>query len=348
MRTRYTGTITALLLTAALFLCVPGLWRMAQTGDANRMDVRLRPPRMHTLTVWLLGDETEDRKLILQACTAFEKAQRGVRVFLRRADAQDLTAPDAVVPDVALFETGGVNMPEKVFVPLADAAESSGMFAGVSYAVPLWLSPNVLCFAQGWFSEDGNAETYGESLLASSTPKPQQSRRILEAQELPWTRLVQAGALKKPQGVALEQLLCMCPYPLRQQLSASAAASAQGAEVRTLAQAMRDPQAAVCVMTPAVSDRVRYAALCRDGEDARAFVAFLQDQMGAEALAAGLLPLAGTAESPDPLVRQAQAVFGAAHTLPNAFAHTQTELKALCADAFDRCADPVETLLKLR
>jgi len=348
MTTRRTGILTALLLTAALFCAMPGLLRTAVTHDGNRMDERLRPPQMRTLTVWLLPGETDDRKLILNACTAFEKEQRGVRVFLRKADPEELTAPGAVLPDVALFETGGVNMPEKAFVPLADEKESSGMYAGVSYAVPLWLSPNVLCIPQAWLSEGGNAETYGESLLASSTPEPQQSRRILEAQALPWTRLVQDEALEKPEGVALEQLLCMCPYPLRQRLSAAAASAAEGAAVHTLAQAMRDPQGAVCVMTPAVSDRVRYAALCRDGEDARAFVTFLRERMGAEALDAGLLMLAGTEESPDPLVRQAQAVFGASHTLPNAFAHTRIELKALCAEAFDRCADPVETLLKLR
>ena len=343
MRTRYTGTITALILTAALFLCAPGLWRAGQTGDGNRMDERLRPPRMRTLTVWLLPSQMDDRRLIAQACTAFEKEQKGVRVFLRKADGEELTAPDAVLPDVALFETGGVNMPEKVFVPLLGEQESSGMYAGVSYAVPLWLSPNVLCMPQSWFSQESGAETYGESLLASSTPVPQQDRRIVEVQEVPWQQVFQA--LERPKGVALQQLLCMCPYALRQQLSS--AASGDGAKVRTLKQALGDASSTLCVMTPAVSDQVRYAALCRDGEDARAFVQFLRRWNDA-ALASGLLPLDQSAESPDALVKKAQVLFAGTHTLPNAFAHALPELTALCADAFDRCADPVETLLKLR
>ena len=84
-------------------------------------------------------------------------------------------------------------------------------------------------------------------------------------------------------------------------------------------------------LRPAVSDRVRYAALCRDTAETRALLAFLRSEACREEVeAAGLLP----AEQAD--------------SLPNAFAHTREELNALCADGLRRGLDPVEILLRLR
>ena len=77
----------------------------------------LRPARMRTLTVWLMPGGVNDRKLLNQACAAFEKQQSGVRVFLRTVTAEEWTAADAVLPDVALLATGSLNIPERVLVP---------------------------------------------------------------------------------------------------------------------------------------------------------------------------------------------------------------------------------------
>ena len=102
------------------------------------------------------------------------------------------------------------------------------------------------------------------------------------------------------------------------------------------------------MLTPAVSDRVRYAALCRDGEDARAFLAFLRKDWQRETPAYGLLPLQEQPLQSDPLFSSLQLLFKENAALPNAFAHTREELNALCLDGFSRLADPVETLLRLR
>jgi len=321
MTTRRTGILTALVLTAVLFGSMPGLLRTALTHDPNRMAQVLRPPRLRTLTVWKLGSSCGDGTLIARACTAFEKQHRGVRVFLRTADAQEVADPQAVLPDLVLFETGSMNMPDKVFVPLLDEQEPSGTLAGVCYAVPLWLAPNVLSLPLGQTEAD-------------------------------WERLVQPGALKLPEGVALQQLLCMCPQPLRASLIRQTEPPVKdAAQVRTLDGHMKAAQSeeiTAVLLTPAVSDRVRYAALCRDGEDARAFLRFLRSDFAGEAPALGLIPVSCEAQAQEEIVQKAIGLFAGVKTLPNAFAHLKDELKALCRDAFLRGTDPVETLLKLR
>lgn len=311
MTTRRTGVLTALLLTALLFWAMPGLLRTALTHDENRMAQVLRPPKLRTLTVWKLGSGCGDGKLIAQACTAFEKQHKGVRIFLRSSDMQELAEPQAVLPDLVLFETGSLNIPDKVFLPLLDEKEPSGMFGGVCYAVPLWLAPNVLCVSH-----------------------------------LDWERLVQPGMLALPEGVALQQLMCMCSYPLREKLIRQTDAPMKdAAQVRPLAK--RGESEAV-LLAPAVSDCVRYASLCRDSADARAFVQFLRTEFAKEAPAFGLIPTDCEVQSQDALTQQAIDLFAGTKTLPNAFAHLKNELHALCLDAFKRGQDPVETLLKLR
>ena len=142
MSARRAGLLSALLATAALLCALPGLWRGAMQADPNRMDERLRPPRARTLTVWLLPGNVEDRKLLNEACAAFEKEGGGVRVFLRTVDAQELLAPDAVLPDVALLASGSLTEPERALLPLGGEGEmdASGKSGGVCYAMPLWLA----------------------------------------------------------------------------------------------------------------------------------------------------------------------------------------------------------------
>ena len=98
MRGRRASLLLSLLMTAALIYLLPGIMSGLGSGDGNRMDERLRPARMRTLTVWLMPGGVNDRKLLNQACAAFEKQQSGVRVFLRTVTAEEWTAADAVRP----------------------------------------------------------------------------------------------------------------------------------------------------------------------------------------------------------------------------------------------------------
>ncbi len=378
---RRAGILGALLATAALLCAMPGLMRMP--AGMSRVDERLLPPKLRTLTVWMLPGDIGDRKLISQLCTAFEKEQKGVRVFLRMVTADELTAENTVLPDAVLFTTGEINMPEKVFLPLTDGTASSGQFAGISYAVPLWLAPNVLSLPQSWLQRDVSAVPKQDSLLAVSTAVPQEEvSSLLTAQELPWGMMLAKNALEKPQGVGFQQLLACCPDAWRAQLVSAVLGTAAEtpapsaiteewvttlpysrtasptpippitlpARVETLAQhSLRVRRGEACsafVFPMAVSDQVRYAALCRDGGDARAFMTFLTDHQQ-DAPAHSLVPVQYDGDAPDALLQALMAAFRTG-VLPNAFAHTRQEIQQLCADGFARCEDPVRTLLSLR
>ena len=378
---RRAGILGALLATAVLLCAMPGLMRMP--AYEGRADARLRPPKLRTLTVWLMPGDAGDRRLISQLCSAFEKEHKGVRIFLRMVTADEWEGENAVVPDAALFMNGEIPFPEKVFLPLVDATDSSGTFAGTPYAVPLWLAPNVLSLPQNWLEREPAALPRRDSLLAASTAVPQQDENpVLAADELPWGMLLQKNAVEKTEGVGWQQLLSCCPDELRAQLVSgvlgtaaepprSSAVPEEWATTRPYSRTAT-PTPAPPITTPAkvetlqkhlsriqkgealsafvfpiaISDRVRYAALCRDSEDARAFLQFLMDHR-ADALAHALVPPQYEADVPDALLQALTAAFRTG-VLPNAFAHTRQEILQLCAEGFARCEDPVRTLLGLR
>jgi len=381
---RHAGTLSALLLTAALMCAMPGLVRLP--ADSTRIDQRLRPAELRTLTVWLMPGDVGDRKLLNGLCAAFEKENDGVRIFLRVVTADELTGESAVLPDVALFETGDIAVPDQVFLPLNGAfgQDASGMHAGVRRAVPLWLAPNVLSVPASWLQSGAAQHTARpESLLAAATAVPQpDDRAVLRPDELPWAQMVRSGAVETPSGVGLQQLLADCPQQLRVLLISSASGQSVPqpapspstelwstslpksagasptpmpplsgtARLETLSahqtRLQKGEALSACVPSLAVSNRVRYAALCRDCKDAQAFVQFLLSH-GATALQHGLIPPGCEADAADVLT-QALVQAYARCALPNAFAHTRQELLALCEDGFKRNQEPVETLLRLR
>lgn len=317
MPSRHTGTIAALLLTAALFLAMPGLMR--REGDTNRMAEILRPPRMRTLTVWLLPDGPDDRKLIGEICAAFEKQQRGARVFLRRVTAEELYGETAVLPDVVLYATGEINRPEEVLLPLnVEQPHASGQFAGKTYGIPLWYAPEMLCYPQSWGEE-------------------------------PWTMLTKPDTLIRPAGVSLQRLMLSCPETLRRAFADALLGRVQStpkpqekrdsvppSRGKTPTPAPTVPQPAriasvpkenekTLALAPETSDCVRCVSLCRENEDARAFLTLLEGWETSSFCRAG-----------------------AEITLPNAYAHTRREIEELCLDGFSRGDDPALTLLRLR
>lgn len=314
---RHTGTLAALLVTAALFLAMPGL--LKQEGDRNRMAESLRPAKMRTLTVWLLPDGPNDRKLISEICAVFEKQQKGARVFLRRVTAEELYAENTVLPDVVLFATGEINRPEDALHPLVmEQTHPSAQYAALTYAVPLWYEPEVLCYPSSWGDD-------------------------------PWPMLARPGALKLPSGVTLQRLMLTCPDKLRQTMIDAAMGRIQPSPTPAPATDSVPPrrgktptpapavtkQAHIAAspaederaipLTPETSGCVRYAALCRDGTDAWAFLTLL---MSADT---------GSFRRADETV-----------VLPNAFANTAEEIRQLCLDGFSRSDDPALTLLRLR
>ena len=112
------AVLSALLLTALLLYIWPGLLQGLWTEEDNRMADELRPAQRRTLTLWWIPGEMGDQRCISRLCTRLEKETPGLRVFLRRADAEELTAPDVVLPDAVLLGTGDIVNPEQFFWPL--------------------------------------------------------------------------------------------------------------------------------------------------------------------------------------------------------------------------------------
>lgn len=316
------SALAALLVTAALMICWPGLMGSLAPSDGNRMAQSLRPARLRTLTVWQVPGEVEDARLISRLCAAFEKANPGVRIFLRTAWPGEWEQPEAVLPDVLLFGTGDVQEPSNTLLALTPGEEQT--FAcvqsgGCVYALPLWLSPEVLAVPEGW-----------------------------QMEELDWERLLSPDGLELPEGVALQQLLLSCAPALRPSLRALENQPERKplARVMTLSRFHQTEGMTALALCPAVCTRVRFAGLCRDGELARAFISFLWEQRGA-AVERHLLPMAMAVDG-DALTVSLSALYGQNAMLPNAFSHTKEELRSLCLDGFRRGVDPAETLLRMR
>lgn len=92
---------------------------------------------------------------------------------------------------------------------------------------------------------------------------------MIAAEDLPWRKLLEPGVLALPEGVALQQLMFLCPVQIRGELAALGERP-EGAEVQARVCTLGEHLAAVrggeartaCLLAPAVSDRVRYAADC--------------------------------------------------------------------------------------
>ncbi len=378
---RHFPTLGALLATAALLCAMPWLARLP--ADVSRVDDTLLPARLRTLTVWLMNGDVGDRRLLGELCADFEKQQKGVRVFVRMVTADELDGETAVLPDIVLFETGDILTPERYFLPLdAQAGQSSGMHAGVQYARPLWLAPNVLTVPASWVAGDTVSAPKTDSLLAAATAPPTGKPSVFTAADLPWAQIAQAGKVEMPSGVGLQQLMYDCPASFRGRLAAAALGrlasdptpvptggawstsqpKALGASptpmpplegtarVETLAACLKrissGEAVCACVLSMAVSSRVRYAALCRDNADARAFLACLQS-VGQQAVSHSLIPIDSECGSADALISALLSSYRRS-MLPNAFAHTAQELNELCRDGFINVREPSETLMRLR
>jgi|GEM_PF-876157 len=366
MWARRSGVLTALILTAILLYLMPGLVRGRLNDTGGRMDERLRPAPARTLVVWVISDAAEDRKLLSTLCSAFEKEQKGLHVYLRRVDAEELYAQDAVLPDVLMHVTGEITASEEILLPLhmpdgmPELLASSGRSKGVQYALPLWYSPNVLSLPRSWFVTEGKDQvTITEGAYFSlQTPTPTEVDPDLPViDNLPWAKLTECGTIRSLSSVGFQQLLLCCPMSLRQELSACVPTN-ESAPEEALLQSLTQHESAVAAgsalagvaLSPVVSDRVRYVSLCRDGADARAFAAYLLSDAAQQQTAAHLLlPVQNSLQWPgsglmSELGRAAQESL----LLPNCFAHTREEIRSLCMDDFRRGEDAAVTLLRLR
>ncbi len=352
------------------------------------MAQRLRPAKMETLVVWLLPDPTDSGAHLQAQLALFEKKNPGVHVYLRRADAQEFLADQAVPPDLVLFAPGALAEPSRRLLPLAMEGDLSadvlaaGQSGGAQYALPLWFAPSVLAVPTALLPMPQGTPAPSQSSLFSMTPPPGQGiplqdMQTPDASQLPWKSLVSPGALAKPQGFALQQLLSMCPSSLREALVASLTQSvgspaatspspgrgapkktpppAPSARVLSLAAYRRAVAAgqdlAAFPMTPAATENLLLLGLCRDSPAAQGLLRhLLSPEAQNDLVIHGLLPVSSAATPffQDGLTAALAASYRAMLLFPNAFEHTPQEILSLCLDGFTRRVDPAETLLRLR
>ena len=360
------GMLCSLLLTAALLLALPTVWQSVESGGARVSD-RLRPARQQPLTVWLIEDRTDSLRLLRREIAAFEKANEGARVYLRNADANELFAADAVLPDVVLFSA----LPEGALLPMAGDlgcrtdAVSAGMSSGELYAVPLWYAPGVLCVPAEWLTSAPAATATATPFFALGTPLPTSAVQPLATEApptVPWD--VVAERLDATEGVALLQAVSSCPVKLRPALISTLqaqfdadgrlrVAGGSGAYMTTLAGYRKAVSAGAAIvgfpLFPAATDRVLYLGFAKASPLAEAFLGrLLSRETQAMLDEYGLFP---TREGVAPAVRdrltgELEALYEGALLFPNAFAHVRGELNELCRAGL--AGDPAEALLRLR
>ena len=146
MRVWFVRLRTALAVVAAVFL----LWEFPAVMDmmsSPRQGLGGQPQAITMLRVWICEDwsGTAVQWLTKQAA-AFERANKGVRVVVRRAHKGDWRTENTVPPDVLVFDAHGMGDPVGTLWPLAGsyalrpAMESAGSWRGVPYAVALGYS----------------------------------------------------------------------------------------------------------------------------------------------------------------------------------------------------------------
>ena len=83
------------------------------------------------LRVWMLRSPGGAARWVEAQLVAYERQHPGVRIYLRQVSADELTAPEAVLPDVVLYAPGDIPDPDGLFLPISgDAPIYAGLLSG--------------------------------------------------------------------------------------------------------------------------------------------------------------------------------------------------------------------------
>lgn len=134
-------TALAALAVALLIWQLPAAWELITAPRHGLLGESAQPC---VLRVWVSESWTgTGMQWITGQASAFEKAHRGTRVIIRRAQPGDWLAEGVVLPDLLLFEAGAVSDPESLLTPITQAYAAkpallmAGAWRGKTYAVPL-------------------------------------------------------------------------------------------------------------------------------------------------------------------------------------------------------------------
>ncbi len=384
---RRTGTLTCLVLTALTLWLLPGSLRGLTAGDDPAERLAPREVRLLTVWLIGDDADCAAPLSRLMTIFERERGDVRVRLRRADASellAETAVRPDAVLLcTYALDAPEACLLPLCGELPAREDALCAGRSALTQYAVPLWFSPTVLAVsladataapaedARGWLSPGGTA--------AAPSPTPEAAWRYADSpashERIPWDSLW-AGGITGAHGAALPQLVLSAPPRLRAALAERlaigepegwAGAGASGASVRAESGATnhgggadaiarvsayrawrRGGAGAAYALSPAACDRALFIGLCREGDAARALLAFLLSPAAqAEVLAEGLFSCARDALWPGDTeaARALSGLYRPGLVLANAFAHTRAEADALCRAGL---ADPAAALLRLR
>ena len=203
------GIIAAVctLLLIGTGLALPGL--MENSGDIPGLGTADRV----LLRIWVVDAPGGGQAWLKEQLRAFEKTNPGVSTYLRTVSAEELTNPEAILPDVVLYLPGSLTDPQELFLPLSGEAvgrETSalreallrcGRWQGQQYGLPLCWGAWVLCIDSAL--EPGSALTPAPTTLLGK-PAATAAPDATAEPGYPLTAANQADcALQSPGGAAL-------------------------------------------------------------------------------------------------------------------------------------------------
>lgn len=150
----------AMLLTAALVLLTPPLLSRAAVPRLPQATPR------RLVRVWVTSSVGGGQAWLREQLRAWEKRNPGAMTYLRMVSPGEITATDAVPPDLVLYMPGDFQEPDAVFAPLAGALTArepllrAGRWRGEQYGLPL-------CFGAWVLAIDSAIEPF-----AAATPAP--------------------------------------------------------------------------------------------------------------------------------------------------------------------------------
>ena len=164
------------------------------------------------LRIWIVNSPGGGQAWLKAQLKQFEKQHPQVSTYLRTVSATELTAPDALLPDVVLYIPGDVTDPAALFLPLSgDMAARDGLLReellrcgrsqGLQYGLPLCWGAWVLAIDSAL--EPGSATTPAPTTLLGRPAAPQDAAATPEPGYPLATASQAACALQSPGGAAL-------------------------------------------------------------------------------------------------------------------------------------------------
>ena len=115
MKLRPLVCIIALLLTGLT------LWFAFHAAPVRSVLPGVEAPARHLLRIWVCSSVGGGESWLRDCLKSWEKQNPGTMTFLRVVSPEELTRPDAVLPDVLLYTPGTITAPQELFVPLSNA-----------------------------------------------------------------------------------------------------------------------------------------------------------------------------------------------------------------------------------